>query len=993
MNMRLSVAVACVGLLPFQITAAEAVSGPLRLNIDTNGFKTVTWPRPLVPTLEVNQLRAGLQVTNLIPIAPNAITTTTNGYTFSTGTSQDALFFSLTQGQMSSNALLTANVLNRLTYGPTPDELERVTAIGPQAFIDEQLNMEALDEPMDEVPSGLTQTTNSVPPENQLKTNWINVRVAGTFSNTNLYMYLTRAGDAYVDDVALYAGTGTNVNQAVNYVQNGDFESPLSGPWTVSANHAGSAIVTDVKCSGAASLHLVASVGGTTQASSIWQTVAPGLTNNQPCTLSFWYLPRTNSSIVTVRLSGNGVTATPTNEPPPVNPTWIYATATGVAGRNVLYFYLDAPGAAYVDDVKIVAGSVPEVGPNLLPEGNFEFEGPFSANWTFAPNTTNSGLSGLVAHSGNSSLLMNFSRGGSSDDSAIVVSNLSLTINATYTISYWYVPSQRAALTVRLSGSGIVSTPDGTVAALYRRLNTQSESTTLADLRAWFTQHATSANRQLLEVLSQFWENHFVTYHSKSVDYLDRSYDDFDLMNRLGANMEYREMKRWRQAMLNPNGTFYDLLKIHVESPAQIIYLDTVDSRGDGSNIANENYARELLELFTMGVDNGYDQEDIVRMSRAWTGWTVRIVDPQNEFNPFAPQSTTYRVLNGNTSVSNLVGLWSFWFRESRHGTNRGPIFPGKTYPARLGPPWAGRSYQLNIPRRPTGDTNGIMDGYDAIAHLSTNIFTAEYISVKLCRIFVHDEFPNPTTHTDLPEYAYYNYTDPNRSAEAELVRRCIVAWDTPGPDGRRGNLRSVLRTIFNSELFRSHGGSMQNVKTPVEFVVSAVRALRSVNPTGPATANTDGYSYSGPMGRMGAMGLFNRAEPDGYPESGPAWISAGTLAERLRYVQSLLLAGTGDDAGSNTTDPVALLKKKLPPGSWNNATAVADYFVGILFPAEGKANLDLYRNAAVNFLNTDDTGAGSSAFASLGNTTTGYDTRVRGMVSLLMTTQRFQEQ
>ena len=989
MNMRLVVAVACVGLLPFQLSAADAVSGPLHLNVNTNGVKTVTWPRSLVPALEINQLRAGQYLTNLIPVTPT--TSATNGYSFSTASSSNTLFFSLTQGQMSSNALLSASVLNRLTYGPTPDELDRITAIGPQAFIDEQLNMEALTEPMDETPPTSVQTTNSVPPENQVKTDWINVRIPGRFSNTNLYMYLTSPGEAYVDDIALYAGTGTNINFGVNYVQNGDFESPLSGPWTVSDNHTNSAIVTDVKCSGAASLHLVATTAGSTLGSSIWQTVAPGLTNNQACTLSFWYLPRTNSSIITLRLSGNGVIATSTNEPVPVDPTWVYATATGIAGRSVLYIYLDSPGAAYLDDLKLVAGSVPEVGPNLLAQGGFE--APLSTNWTFNPNTTNSGISSLVAHSGNGSLLLDFARGGSTATDSIVLSNLPVTINATYTISYWYVPSSRGSLTVRLSGSGISSMPDGTVASLYRRLNTLSESSSLDDLRAWFTQHATSANRQLLEVLSQFFENHFVTYHSKTVDYLDRSYDDFDLMNRLAANMEYREMKRWRQAMLNPNCTFYDLLKIHAESPAEIIYLDTVDSRGDGSNIANENYGRELLELFTMGVDNGYDQEDIVRVSRAWTGWRVRLVDPQNEFNPFAPQSTTIRVLNGNTSVSNLVGLWSFWFDASRHGTNRGAIFPGKTYPPRFGPPWAGRSYQLNIPRRPTGDNNSIQDGYDVIAHLSTNLFTAEYVSVKLCRLFVHDSFPNPTTRPELPEYAFYDYANPGRSAEAELIRQCLVAWDTPASDGRKGNLRNVLRTIFNSELFRSHGGSMQKVKTPVEFVVSAVRALRSVNANGTATASTDGYSYRSPMGRMGSMGLFNRAEPDGYPETGPAWISAGTLAERLRYVQSLLLSGTGDDAGNNTTDPVALLKKKLPSASWNNATAVADYFVGILFPAEGRANLDLYRNAAVTFLNTDDAGTASSPFSGLGNTTTPYDTRVRGMVSLLMTTQRFQEQ
>jgi hypothetical protein len=69
----------------------------------------------------------------------------------------------------------------------------------------------------------------------------------------------------------------------------------------------------------------------------------------------------------------------------------------------------------------------------------------------------------------------------------------------------------------------------------------------------------------------------------------------------------------------------------------------------------------------------------------------------------------------------------------------------------------------------------------------------------------------------------------------------------------------------------------------------------------------------------------------------------------------------------------------------------VAGYFVNLLYPAEGAANLALYRTAAVNFLNTGDNGITSSAFS--GQTGTTYDTRVRGMVSMLMTMQRFQEQ
>jgi len=174
--------------------------------------------------------------------------------------------------------------------------------------------------------------------------------------------------------------------------------------------------------------------------------------------------------------------------------------------------------------------------------------------------------------------------------------------------------------------------------------------------------------------------------------------------------------------------------------------------------------------------------------------------------------------------------------------------------------------------------------------------------------------------------------------------------------------------------------------------VISAVRALRSVDAGGVATATTDG-NFASPLSRMGVMSLFNRAEPDGYPETGPPWVSAGTLAERLRFVQSFLLPGLGDDAGNNASDPVTLLKRKLPAGSWNNAEHVADFFLAVLFFGEGRANLDLYRASAISFLNLADNGTTTSLFSGLGNTGGTYDTSVRGMVSMLMTLQRFQEQ
>ena len=86
----------------------------------------------------------------------------------------------------------------------------------------------------------------------------------------------------------------------------------------------------------------------------------------------------------------------------------------------------------------------------------------------------------------------------------------------------------------------------------------------------------------------------------------------------------------------------------------------------------------------------------------------------------------------------------------------------------------------------------------------------------------------------------------------------------------------------------------------------------------------------------------------------------------------------------------------KLPSASWRDAGAVADYFLDVLFPGEGKANLDVYRTAAINFLNTADNGTTASPFNALAVSSVAgstYDTRVRGMVSMLMTSPRFQEQ
>jgi uncharacterized protein (DUF1800 family) len=901
----------------------------------------------------------------------------------------DSGFFRMAATSIASNTTLGATVMNRLAYGPTPDELPVVLA-NPQAYIDQQVNMGGFPpEPMDAY-AGTVQTTNAIP--NDPTTNWTFVTIRGTLNTTNLYLFMTAPGTVYVDDIELIEGTNGVANP--NLLVNGDFESALTPPWVVTGGAAGSYITNGFSFKGLGCLRVSSTVGGNTSGNNLRLPFITSLTNGTPVTLSYWYLPGPTSSKMKMQV-GTGSQLVSSAGGLPTTPTWVYAQKTGVASTtSAIYIYLSGGGTAYLDDMVLVTGTNAGVGVNLLQNG--DFEAPLSGTWSNSTDFTNSTVSTTVAHSGAGSLnVIATAAGGGGNDAVIQVVSPALINGATYTLSYWYVlPAPNVSLTVRLSGSGLTSAPEtDTTGSIYRRLN--SYGVPLADYRAWFCQHAVAAQAQLFEIMSQFLENHFVTQYSKSRDFLQgKGYGGTDA-GILATDWEWREMKKWRTALANPNCTFYDLLRISAESPAMIVYLDTVNSKGNNNNIANENYGRELLELFCFGVDNGYEQNDIVNVSRAWTGWSVELVDPENANNPFAPASVTFYPNTNSTGKPNTVGTWAFKYNVGNHGTNRGDIFAGKTVPARFGPPWAGRNYQLTIPVRTSSDTNSIQDGYDVIAHLANQPFTEEFISVKLCRLFVHDGFPNPTTRTDLPlDYAFYDYTDPHHSAEAELVRQCMLAWENSTP---KGNIRAVLNTIFNSDLFRSHTAAAQKVKTPLEFVTSTLRALRSVDPDGTATASADGYSIASPLSRMGGMNLFDRDAPDGYAEDASPWISAGTLVERIRFVQSFCIAfgSTGHntgDAGNNVCNPVALLKSKVlnENDNWGNAEVVADYFLKLLYPAEGAANLALYRTAAINFLNTGDNGTTASSFSAA---LPDYDTRVRGMVAMLMTMAQFQEQ
>ncbi len=442
----------------------------------SNGVKSISFSN-LPPATEQYFIRTSTDVAGAYTNDPGWVQ---NGASLRVTNNQPTRFYQLGATPLSSNALLTVNLLNRIAYGPTPDELARVNAMGPQAFITEQLAPQLLTETVD---AYTTQTTNGVPPLSTPE--WRFLTYTGTFSSAVLYLYLTAPGDAYIDDVSItpfVTVITTNIDPGVstNYVtnlvqqpeavQHGDFEnplslvpgaggSPISGLWVETPNMINSALSTTYAHSGTQSLHMVATAAGTTEGNSIFQRLT-NLTfnsgnNSARAVLSFWYLSTATSSDIKLRLSGNGVGGSGNNAPPP--PEWIYATATGRAtntASRAFYIYLDGgAGEAYIDDIRLVPGTNPGVGPDLLRNG--DFESPLATNnWQVTANFTNSFISTNFSHSGAGSLKIVGTADGSGNGNSIFQTNTFITNGQLYTVSFWYLPPTRnRTLAVRLTGA------------------------------------------------------------------------------------------------------------------------------------------------------------------------------------------------------------------------------------------------------------------------------------------------------------------------------------------------------------------------------------------------------------------------------------------------------------------------------------------------------------------------------------------------------------
>jgi uncharacterized protein (DUF1800 family) len=324
-------------------------------------------------------------------------------------------------------------------------------------------------------------------------------------------------------------------------------------------------------------------------------------------------------------------------------------------------------------------------------------------------------------------------------------------------------------------------------------------------LRAIYSQ------RQLEEVMADFWFNHFNVFINKGADRV------------LLTNYE--------QNVIRPRalGKFEDLLVATAKSPAMLFYLDNWLSVGPDSMQAlgiparpgpygprryppfprpnpnakrksglNENYGRELMELHTLSVNGGYSQRDVTEVAKVFTGWTI---DKPNEGGGFK-------------------------------------------YEPRMHEP--GPKFVLGHHIKPKGED----EGREVLHMLATSPQTAHFISLKLAQRFVSDD-PPPA-----------------------LVDRMAKTFKN-----KKGDIREVLTTLFHSPEFWADGTYRAKVKTPLEFVASAVRA------TGADVE--DAMPLANRLGSMG-MPLYGAQPPTGYSMKAETWVNSSALLNRMNFAIAL---------------------------------------------------------------------------------------------------------
>ena len=354
------------------------------------------------------------------------------------------------------------------------------------------------------------------------------------------------------------------------------------------------------------------------------------------------------------------------------------------------------------------------------------------------------------------------------------------------------------------------------------------------------------SDRQLQEVMTDFWLNHFSIYLRKN------------------EPMPWALVSFERDA-IRPHalGHFEDLLRAVAHSPAMLVYLDNQQSIGPESLAAgfaarnpnrknaspglNENYARELMELHTLGVNGGYTQKDVTEVAKILTGWGV---DPPDQG-------------------------YGFHYYERRHE-------PGtKTV---LGQRFSNQ-----------GKQEGQQEGEALLHLLAMRPATARFLSTRIATRFVSDT-PPPA-----------------------LVDRMAKRYQKS-----HGDIRAVLVEMLHSPEFWAPSTYRSKVKTPLDFVASAIRAT-GANVENPA-------SLVEALDRLG-MPLYGVQQPNGYPLTSEPWLGSEGLLARLNFALALTanrLPGVLDNVEASLppeADPAvreSLLEARLLEGAASPQTHAA---------------------------------------------------------------------
>jgi uncharacterized protein (DUF1800 family) len=375
----------------------------------------------------------------------------------------------------------------------------------------------------------------------------------------------------------------------------------------------------------------------------------------------------------------------------------------------------------------------------------------------------------------------------------------------------------------------------------YRQNGLQLPLRITGELQASRILRAVYSERQLQEVMVDFWTNHFNVFAGKGADrWLLVSYD---------------------RDTIRPNamGKFSELLLATAQSPAMLFYLDNFQSvspnaqlgggnraqrgplaqllMGDRGNNRrqgrtsndpqrqrpqqqarrgiNENYARELMELHTLGVDGGYTQKDVQEVARCFTGWTI--------LAPRGGGAAAQAMLNGPRAEMLRENAGRFFFNSRAHDDGEKVVL-GHKIPA-------GGEFK---------------DGLIVLDILAHSPATAKFIATKLARHFVSDD-PSPA-----------------------LVDRVAATFTKSD-----GDIRETLRAIFFSPEFNSPEAYRAKVKRPFELTISAIRTLGAETNGGPQLHQW--------IARMGEP-LYGFQTPNGYSDTAESWVNTGGLLERLNF-------------------------------------------------------------------------------------------------------------